>query len=40
METPILIKHLKSIYVWIPSNTTAKQKMAELIKALGGKVES
>lgn len=39
MELVELIKRLKSIYVWIPSHTTAKAKMAELIKALGGKVE-
>jgi len=34
-----LVKILKSIYVWIPqSSVTAREKMAELIRNLGGVV--
>jgi hypothetical protein len=39
MNQEQLIAHLKNIYVWIPkSSTTARQKVADLIRALGGVV--
>ena len=40
MNQAQLVKKLKSIYAWIPSNIAAKKLMAELIQQLGGKVES
>ena len=37
MNQQELVVVLKSIYVWIPiSSTTARNKMAELIRGLGG----
>ena len=32
-----LVKALKSIRVWTPEGSTARQKITELIMALGGK---
>ena len=38
MDQAALLKRLKSIYTWIPSNLAAKKLMADLIQQLGGKI--
>ena len=38
MNQPDLIKRLKSILCWIPSNSVGYDKLKELIIQLGGRV--
>lgn len=38
MSQPDLVKRLKSILCWIPSNSIGYDKLKELITQLGGKV--
>jgi len=39
MDQNELIRTLKKIYVWVPSNTTAKSMMRDLIIQLGGRCD-
>jgi hypothetical protein len=39
MDQNELVRSLKKIYIWIPSNSTAKALMKDLIMQLGGRCD-